>query len=90
GLGIAHEVVEDRPVLDAAIELASRFERSPAGALGIIKSVMNHAFESDRRTVYMQEAMAQALCRESTFHHEATRRFLGKQSPMYQWEQDKK
>jgi len=65
-LGIAHEITE-QPVLDAAIALAARFEQAPAGALGIMKSVMNHAFESDRRSVYMQEAMAQSLCRESAF-----------------------
>lgn len=63
-------------------------EQAPAGALGIVKSVMNHAFESDRRTVYMQEALAQALCRESAFHQEAARRFLDKQAPLYQWPQE--
>ncbi|AUR73833.1 enoyl-CoA hydratase/isomerase family protein [Bordetella pertussis] len=87
-MGIAHQLVDDRPVLDAALELAGRFEQAPAGALGIVKSVMNHAFESDRRTVYMQEALAQALCRESAFHQEAARRFLDKQAPLYQWPQE--
>lgn len=87
-LGLAHQLVSDGPVLDAALELAARFEHAPAGALGIIKSVMNHAFESDRRTVYMQEAMAQAMCRASSFHQEAARRFLDKQAPLYQWPQE--
>ncbi|MFT0545586.1 enoyl-CoA hydratase/isomerase family protein [Allopusillimonas ginsengisoli] len=89
-IGIAHQLVEDMPVLDAAMEMAARFEHAPAGALGIVKSVMNHAFESDRRTVYMQEAMAQSLCRESAFHQEATRRFLDKEPALYQWPQDSK
>ncbi|MCD0503025.1 enoyl-CoA hydratase/isomerase family protein [Bordetella petrii] len=89
GLGIAHQLVEPATLLDTAVELAGRFEQAPAGALGIMKSVMNHAFESDRRTVYMQEAMAQSLCRESAFHREAARRFLDKQAPLYQWPQDK-
>lgn len=87
-LGIAQRVVDTGDVLDAAIALAQRFEHAPAGALGIVKSVMNHAYESDRRTVYMQEAMAQSLCRESAFHQEAARRFLDKQPPLYQWPQD--
>ncbi|MBO9355791.1 enoyl-CoA hydratase/isomerase family protein [Bordetella petrii] len=87
-LGIAHQIAEDKPVLDAAVELAARFEHAPAGALGIIKSVMNRAFESDRHSVYMQEAMAQSLCRESAFHQEAARRFVGKQAPLYQWPQE--
>ena len=51
---------------------------------------MNHAFESERRTVYAQEAMAQAMCRESDFHQEAVRRFLAKEAPAYQWPQAKK
>ena len=84
-MGLVYQLVENEPVLDAALSLAARFENAPAGALGIIKSVMNHAFESDRRTVYMQEAMAQSLCRESEFHQEATSRFLNKQPPLYQW-----
>lgn len=87
-MGMVYQVVQNEPVLDAALALGARFEHAPAGALGIIKSVMNHAFESDRRTVYMQEAMAQSLCRESEFHQEAARRFIDKQPPMYQWPQD--
>ena len=82
-LGIAQRVVREGTVLDAALALASRLEHAPAGALGIVKSVMNHAFESERRTVYMQEALAQSLCRESSFHKEAARRFLDKQPPLY-------
>ncbi len=88
-LGIAHQLTGDTPVLDAALELASRFEHAPAGALGIAKSVMNRAFESDRQTVYAQEAMAQAICRESEFHKTASRRFLEKQPPLYQWSERK-
>lgn len=88
-LGIAQRVVGQGAVLEAALALAARFEHAPAGALGIVKSVMNRAFESDRRSVYLQEAMAQSLCRESAFHKEAARRFLDKQPPLYQWPQDK-
>lgn len=87
-LGIVQRVVETGRVLDAALELAARFVHAPAGALGIVKSVMNHAFESERRTVYQQEAMAQAICRESAFHKEAARRFLNKEVPLYQWPQE--
>ncbi|CAN7770197.1 enoyl-CoA hydratase/isomerase family protein [Pseudorhodoferax sp. LjRoot39] len=84
-IGIAHRVVDHGSVLDAALSLAERFAHAPAGAIGIMKSVMNHAFESERRTVYAQEAMAQAMCRESPFHKEASQRFLNKQAPLYQW-----
>jgi 2-(1,2-epoxy-1,2-dihydrophenyl)acetyl-CoA isomerase len=69
----------------AALELAARFHHAPIGAIGIAKSVMNRAFESDRQSVYAQEALAQSLCRESAFHQEAVSRFIGKQPPLYQW-----
>ncbi len=88
-LGIAQRVIQDEPVLDAALTLAARFEHAPAGTLGIVKSVMNRSFESDRRSVYLQEALAQSLCRESAFHKEAVRRFIDKQPPLYSWPQEK-
>ena len=84
-MGIVHRVCAPGGVLSAALALAANFEQAPAGAIGIMKSVMNHAFESERREVYAQEALAQTLCRESDFHKEAARRFLDKQPPLYQW-----
>jgi enoyl-CoA hydratase/carnithine racemase len=72
-------------VRQGAIDFAGRFEHAPTGAIGLAKSVMNHAFESERRSVYAQEAMAQAMARESAFHHEAVRRFLAKEGPAWQW-----
>jgi enoyl-CoA hydratase/carnithine racemase len=86
-IGLVHQICEG-DVLDAAVAFAGRFEHTPAGALGIVKSAVNHAFETDRRGVYAQEAMAQAMARESRFHQEAARRFLAKEPPLYQWPQD--
>ncbi len=83
-IGLAQQVVQD-DVQKAALAFAERFHSAPTEALGLVKGVMNHAFESDRRSIYAQEAMAQAMCRESEFHQEATRRFLAKESPIYQW-----
>lgn len=84
-LGMAHQLCADGDVLSAAIRLAAGFEHAPAGAIAIMKSVMNHAFESERRIVFAQESMAQAMCRESDFHQEAVRRFLDKETPLYHW-----
>lgn len=83
-IGLVQYVFE-QDVLQAALDFAERFHTAPTGALGIAKGVMNHAFESDRQTVYAQESMAQAMCRESDFHNEAVRRFLAKEAPLYQW-----
>lgn len=85
GMGLIQRVVDEGSVLEDAIEFAQRFENAPHGAIGIMKSVMNRAFESDRGTVYRQEAMAQAMCRESAFLKEAARRFVEKEPPLYQW-----
>jgi 2-(1,2-epoxy-1,2-dihydrophenyl)acetyl-CoA isomerase len=83
-IGLVQTICE-QDLLQSALDFAERFHSAPTGALGIAKSVMNRAFESDRKTVYAQESMAQAMCRESDFHEEAVRRFLAKEAPLYQW-----
>lgn len=87
GIGLVHEVADAGPVLDAALALAERFRHAPPGAIALMKSTMNRAFESDRDTVYRQEALAQALCRESTYHKQAVQRFMDKEPALYQWPQ---
>ena len=83
-IGLVQKVC-DGDVLQAALAHAERFHAAPTTAIGIAKSIMNHAFESERREVYAQEALAQALCLQSDFHKEAARRFVEKQPPLYQW-----
>jgi 2-(1,2-epoxy-1,2-dihydrophenyl)acetyl-CoA isomerase len=83
-LGLVQQVCTG-DLLQTAVGFARRFEHAPTGAIGLAKSVMNHAFESERRDVYAQEAMAQAMARESAFHQEAVRRFLAKEPPAWQW-----
>ena len=88
-LGLVQQIAEGE-VLQEAIAFADRFQHAPTDAIGLAKSVMNRAFESDRRTVYAQEAAAQAMCRESEFHQEAVRRFLAKEPPVFQWPEERK
>ncbi len=83
-MGLVHRVVQG-DLMETALEFAARFHSAPTEALGIAKSVMNRAFESDRKDVYAQEAMAQALARESDFHGEAVRRFVARETPLYLW-----
>lgn len=83
-IGLVHRIVEG-DLREAALELAARFHSAPAGAIGVAKSIMNRTFESDRNTVCAQEAMAQAMCRESSFHQEAVQRFVDKHPPLYSW-----
>lgn len=83
-MGLVHAVASG-DVLQEALRLAARFDAAPVDALGIAKGILNHAFESDRTEVYEREALAQALCRESSFHVEAVQRFVNKQPPFYSW-----
>ena len=82
--GLVHQICEG-DVLQQAQALARTFHAAPTQAIGLAKSVMNQAFEADRRSVLALEAMAQAICRESAFHNEAVRRFLAKEQPLYAW-----
>ncbi|HYE71561.1 MAG TPA: enoyl-CoA hydratase/isomerase family protein [Aquabacterium sp.] len=81
-IGLVQQVVEG-DVLEHAMAFARRFEAAPRASLGMAKSVLNQALESDRRTVLGLEAMAQAICRESAFHQEAVRRFLAREPAVY-------
>jgi 2-(1,2-epoxy-1,2-dihydrophenyl)acetyl-CoA isomerase len=83
-IGLVQRICEG-DVLRAALAHAECFRDAPTAAIGIAKTVMNHAFESERREVYAQEALAQALCAQSEFHKEAAQRFVEKQPPLYQW-----
>ncbi|MGG4053981.1 enoyl-CoA hydratase/isomerase family protein [Delftia tsuruhatensis] len=83
-IGLVHRIVQG-DLLAGALALAERFHHAPTEAIGLAKSVLNRAFESERHTVYAQEAMAQAMCRESEFHQDAVQRFVSKQPARYQW-----
>ncbi|RYX93393.1 MAG: enoyl-CoA hydratase/isomerase family protein [Comamonadaceae bacterium] len=83
-MGLVQRIVEG-DVLAEALAFAERFHEAPTSAIGIAKYVMNHAFESERRQAYDQEALAQALCLQSDFHREAVRRFVAKEPAIYTW-----
>lgn len=85
-MGLVQALHPAERLLEEALALAARYAPAPAGALGIAKQMLNRAFESDRRSVFEYEALAQSLCRESAFHREAVQRFTNKQPPLYDWE----
>lgn len=84
-LGLVQAVCDGDP-LDQALAMAERFHAAPTQALGLAKSIMNRTFESTREDIYAQEAMAQAICRDSAFHRDAARRFMEKLPPVYKWD----
>jgi 2-(1,2-epoxy-1,2-dihydrophenyl)acetyl-CoA isomerase len=85
-LGLVQAIHPAQSLRAAAIAVAERFAGAPAGALGLAKQMMNRAFESERRTVFEYEALAQAMCRESAFQREAVERFVAKEQPLYDWD----
>jgi enoyl-CoA hydratase/carnithine racemase len=66
-IGLVHHLVEG-DLMAAALSFAGQFNESATQAIGMAKAVMNRAFESQRDGVYAQEALAQAICRQSRFH----------------------
>lgn len=85
-MGLIQQVYDPEELLERALEYAARFDNAPLDSIGIVKTILNRSLESDRRDVMAQEAMLQSMCRESDFHHEAVRRFVAKEPPLYQWE----
>lgn len=85
-IGLVQRIVADEP-LQEALDFAARFHQAPTEAIGMAKGIMNHAFESERRDMYAQEALAQSLCLRSDYHLEAVRRFRDKEPALYQWPQ---
>jgi enoyl-CoA hydratase/carnithine racemase len=73
-IGLVHHLVEG-DLMAAALSFASQFNESATQAIGMAKAVMNRAFESQRDGVYAQEALAQAICRQSRFHATALNAF---------------
>ncbi|RSE99988.1 enoyl-CoA hydratase/isomerase family protein [Achromobacter aegrifaciens] len=84
-LGLVQALCDGDP-LEQALAMAERFHSAPTQALGLAKTIMNRTFESSREDIYAQEAMAQAICRDSAFHREAARRFVEKLPPAYKWD----
>jgi len=84
-LGLVQAVCDGDP-LEQALIMAERFHAAPTQALGLAKTIMNRSYESTREDVYAQEAMAQAICRDSAYHREAARRFVEKQPLAYKWD----
>ncbi|MES2187394.1 MAG: enoyl-CoA hydratase/isomerase family protein [Pseudomonadota bacterium] len=84
-IGLAHAVSQGDVRADA-LALAARFHAAPTEALGLAKAVMNRAFETERGSIYAQEALAQAVCRQSAFHQDAVQRFAERRPAAWRWD----
>lgn len=87
-LGIVKEIHPEDGFLDYALGFAGRFKAASRDAIGMAKTILNRSTESDQRTLGELESYAQAVCMESDYHHEAVRRFLGKEQLAFDWDRD--
>lgn len=85
-LGLVYEIVPSEQLLASAMALARRISRASAIALGQAKVLLTQAFEISQRAAADFEVGAEAVCIDSDFHHEAVRRFLAKEPPLFDWE----
>lgn len=82
-LGIAQALLPAEQLLDAALGYARQFDEAPSRALGLVKTLLNRSYESDRQAMLQLEAAAQSMCADSNYHADAVRRFIGKQGLAY-------
>ncbi len=85
-MGLVYRIVPQERALEEAHAFAARFCNASTDAIGLAKSILNRAFETDLRTLLELEASAQALCATTPFHDEAVRRFRDKEAPLFDWE----
>lgn len=86
-LGLVYEVLPDADALaQAARALATRLGEASTDAIGLAKTILNQAFETDMHTLLELEAGAQTLCRSSDYHQDAVRRFKAKEPLRFDWD----
>lgn len=85
-LGIAHEIVPESDLQDAALAFAGRFRHASTAAIGMAKSILNQSFHLDQRALADLEAYAQAIAIESDQHRDAVAAFLDKRPLPFDWD----
>lgn len=85
-LGILHSIHQPDALLPAARDFAGKLARGPKAAIAATKRMANRASEATYRQVAEWEADAQSLMFSTDFNHEAVRRFLEKEEPLYNWD----
>lgn len=85
-LGIVHSVHEPEALMPAVDAFAARLAQGSRAALAQMKRTVNASFESSYRDIVSAEADGQALMFTTPFNQEAVRRFVHKESPLYDWD----
>lgn len=82
-LGLVYRVVAGDALLREAQALAARMAGNAPRAVGLTKTLVNRALETDLRTMLELEALAQATVRNSGDYREAITAFLEKRPPRF-------
>lgn len=82
-MGLVQAVLPPGRLLDAALAFARRFDDAPTAVLGMTKSILNRAFESDRHALAQLESALQGLLVGSRYHAQAVQRFMAREAPAY-------
>ena len=85
-LRIVYQVIPEDDLQASAFNLAKRFTKASTLGLGLAKNILNQSFHLDQRAMGELEALAQALCMDSSYHKEAIARFLNKQPSLFDWD----
>lgn len=84
-MGLATQSLEPAALLPYVERLARALADGPIAAMRISKRALNEAFNSSLGAVMQIEASGQAVATASDFAQEASRRFLAKEAPQFQW-----
>jgi 2-(1,2-epoxy-1,2-dihydrophenyl)acetyl-CoA isomerase len=67
------------------MQMARALSSASPSAMSITKDALNGSLDSDLDSLLKLEAASQAVAGTSDYHKEATRRFVEKQAPQFQW-----
>lgn len=84
-IGLALEVLAPEALMPRAMQMARALSSASPIAMSITKDALNGSLDSDLDSLLKLEAASQAVAGTSDYHKEATRRFVEKQAPQFQW-----
>jgi 2-(1,2-epoxy-1,2-dihydrophenyl)acetyl-CoA isomerase len=87
-LGIVHAIHPPGELTARAIELARRFTDGPHEVFAATKRMLRRSLHDDYATMGTLEAQAQGTAMAAPYHHDAARRFRGKDALAFDWDRD--
>ena len=85
-MGIVQEVHDAETLLPTARQMAAQLSHGSATAMAEAKRLIDMSLQSSQVEMIDAECAAQLACRGTEFHGEAVRRFMTKESRLYDWD----